>query len=876
VSRFFFDGEPIEAQPGDTVASALYRAGRRIFTRSFKYHRPRGLLCLSGHCPNCMMNVDGVPNVRACVTPAREGMRVRHQNAWPSLEQDWLSAAQHFDSLMPVGWYYKTLTHPSAWHVAEPWIRKVAGLGDPPPPDAPPREYEHAFLQAEVAVVGGGPSGIAAAFEAASGGAQVILIDDQPEPGGHLRYTRPGEAPASIAQLRGQPNVELLARAYCFGLYEGGLLGVLQADPHPGAHERLVHLRAKRVVVATGAYEVPLLFENNDLPGILLSGGARRLLFLHRIVPGRRCVIVGIGARAEDLASDLRGAGIEIVSLISPDEVLGAVGSTRVEGLRFRGGSVTCDLIVVCGPLLPDAGLLSQAGARLAWSAAHGAFLPADLPPHVTAVGRVTGSGLEPAVPLPPGEVRAGKRHFVCLCSDVTSQDLVDGISEGFEHIETLKRYTTATMGPCQGRMCQLPAIGICARETGRTMGETGTTTARPPSPSVTLGALAGPRHHPVRRTPMHYQHEALGAVWLDMGAWKRPRYYRTAESSEERRCVQGEYQAVRERAGMIDVSTLGKLEVRGRDAGRLLDKVYTNRFSDLRPGRVRYCVICDDAGIMLDDGTISSIADDHYFLTTTTGNLEFVEQWLEWWLAGTGWDVHITNLTGGLAAVNLAGPQARDVLAGLTGLDVSAKAFPYMACRQALVADIPAILLRIGFVGETGWEIHVPAESGEDLWKALLEAGKAFGIRAFGVEAQRLLRLEKQHVIVGVDTDALTSPYEADMAWVVKLEKNDFIGKAALSRAAGDPREQLVGFVMQEDGVPDDGSAVVMDGRPAGRVTSSRFSPREGRAIGLAWVPAGLAGEGAEIRVRVQGRPLLARVTRRPFYDPEGARLRM
>jgi sarcosine oxidase subunit alpha len=489
----------------------------------------------------------------------------------------------------------------------------------------------------------------------------------------------------------------------------------------------------------------------------------------------------------------------------------------------------------------------------------------------------VTGAGLSNANALPPAEVTANKRAFVCLCSDVTAKDLCDGIGEGFDHIETLKRYTTATMGPCQGRMCQLPAIGICANQTGRSMSGTGTTTSRPPNPSVSLGALAGPRHHPTRRTPMHHEHDTLGAVWLDMGDWKRPRYYKTAASHLERQCVEEEYRAVRERVGVIDVSTLGKLDVKGRDAGRLLDKVYTNRFSDLRPGRVRYSVLCDEAGTMLDDGTVSRLAEHHWFITTTTGNLDFVQQWLEWWLAGTGWDVHITNITGGMASVNVAGPKARDTLRKLTTCELESTAFPYMACRQAEIAGVQAILLRIGFVGETGWEIHVPADSGTHVWRSLLEVGAEFGIRPFGVETQRVLRLEKRHVIVGVDTDALTNPFDAGMAWVAKLDKEDFIGRAALRRIEAQPLQQrLVGFVMDRGLLPEDGAPVLVDGRIAGRVTSARYSPVNGKAVGLAWVPAAVATEGSEIDVRVNGSLVKARVTEQAFYDPEGARLRM
>jgi sarcosine oxidase subunit alpha len=362
----------------------------------------------------------------------------------------------------------------------------------------------------------------------------------------------------------------------------------------------------------------------------------------------------------------------------------------------------------------------------------------------------------------------------------------------------------------------------------------------------------------------------------MDMGDWQRPRYYTSHSVASETERVFHEYRAVREAAGLIDVSTLGKLDVRGADSGKLLDLVYTHRFSDLRPGRVRYALMCDPGGIILDDGTISRISDDRYFVTTTSGNLDFVQQWLEWYLGGTNWDVHITNVTAGYGAMNLAGPKSRDILRKLTDCDLNSSSFPYMACREAKANGIPAILLRIGFVGETGWEMHCPAESAEDLWQAILDAGHEFGVRPFGVEAQRLLRLEKRHVIVGVDTDALTNPYEADLGWAVKLDKNDFVGKALLSHAANDrSRERLVGFVLQAPGVPEDGAAIVMDGRPAGRVTSSRYSPSQKAGIGLAWVKTSQAQEGTYIDVRMNGGLVKAKVTMKPFYDPEGVRLR-
>lgn len=870
--KFQFQGKLVGAQPGDTIAAALYRNGQRVFSRSFKYHRPRGLLCVSGNCPNCLMNVDGVPNVRTCIRPVREGMKVKGQNAYPSLETDFLSIAERFDWLMPVGWYYKTLTHPAMWHAAEPMIRKVAGLGEILP--SGPTEYEHAWMHADTVVIGGGWAGMQAAWSAAERGEQVILIDDQVALGGQLRY-RKRMGPISddvMARMQAAKNVRILQNSYCFGLYEGNLLGVLERDPHADASERLIHLRAGHTVVATGAYETPLLFLNNDLVGVMLSSGVLRLLHLYGVAAGQRAVIVGPSAETAEVCAELRGGDIEVVTVVEPDAVVRAIGSGKVNGIQTRTGDFSCDLIVVCGPRVPDSGVIAQAGGKIEWSDAHGAFVPTVLPPHASAVGDAAGEAVaNPAVPLP-----AGKRAFVCLCSDVSSTDLCDAIAEGFDQIETLKRYTTATMGPCQGRMCQLSSIGICARETSRSIGETGMTTSRPPNPGVTLGALAGPKHHPIRRTPMHYAHQNLGVVWMDMGDWQRPRYYTNHSAASETERVLHEYRAVREAAGLIDVSTLGKLDVRGADSGKLLDLVYTHRFSELRPGRVRYALMCDPGGIILDDGTISRINEDRYFVTTTSGNLDFVQQWLEWYLGGTNWDVHITNVTAGYGAMNLAGPKSRDILSKLTDCDLNSSNFSYMACREASVNGIPAILLRIGFVGETGWEMHCPAESAEELWQAILAAGYEFGVRPFGVEAQRLLRLEKRHVIVGVDTDALTNPYDADMGWAVKLDKNDFVGKALLSHAAKDQsRERLVGFVLQAPGVPEDGAAVVVNGQPAGRVTSSRYSPAQMAGVGLAWVKTSQAQEGTFIDVHMNGGLVKAKVTMRPFYDPEGVRLR-
>lgn len=967
---FTCDGRRIPARQGDTIASALYAAGQRVFSRSFKYHRPRGLLCAAGNCPNCLMNVDGTPSVRTCTEPVRAGMRVRSQNAWPSLTWDVLSLIEKLDFLLPIGFYYKTFIRPRwAWPLVEKLLRRVAGLGTIDRRTKPKRDYDHQYRHTDITVVGGGPAGLAAASAAARLGCHVTLVDDQPALGGHLRFrTDTCHAPAELdaeadlsgfavaqrlaARVQDQSNIDVLSTATVFGGYEGGLLGVMHG-------KRLIHLRTKRLVVATGCHEYPPVFKNNDRPGVMLAGGVRRLLHLYAVKPGTRAVVVchtesglrlalelldaGVQVaavvdargrlphtdeRADALRQALQAAGVELFSACTIQE---ACGRRRVEGavvapldphgqpFAYAGRFIPCDLICLATDRAPAAGLIAQSGGALRYDEPLGQMVPDMLPPGVFCAGEVTGlgadaplsvlldqgrlAGVQAAHSLAPvdssegqsrldglqqagddhaawrdcapypqlGHVWAQKKQFVCVCEDLTHTELADGVDEGFDEVETLKRYSTFAMGPCQGRMCATSALRICARQAGREIAAARTTTARPPLKPVPLGVLAGRGHQPEKHTPLHQRHLDLGAEMMLLGNWKRPVAY-TSPGQEHR--------AVREGVGIIDVSTLGKLEVTGRGAGALLDKVYTHTFSSLRVGRIRYGVMCDDAGIIIDDGTVSRLATDRFFLTTTTGNVEFVEQWLKWWTAGTDLDVNVINVTGGLAAINIAGPCARRVLSTLTDCDLSREAFSYMACRQARVAGVDALLLRIGFVGETGWEVHVPAECGEHVWDALLAAGRTLEpetqVVPFGVEAQRMLRLEKKHVIVGQDTDALSNPLEADMAWVVKFDKDDFIGKRALQDIeARGMRQKLVGFRLRDATLAEGGQAVVVDGKPAGRVASAKLSPVLGTCVGLAWVPVEVARGATPLQIRIDGKLETADVVNDAFYDPAGERLR-
>lgn len=941
---FTFEGRPIQAYEGETAAAALYAAGVRTFSRSFKYHRPRGLFCVAGRCPNCLMEVDGTPNVRSCTEPARQGMRIRSQHAWPSLERDLFACFDKLDRVLPVGFYYKTFIHPTwLWPTYEKVLRRLAGLGRLDITREPEDHGEHVHLHTDLAVVGGGPAGIAAALEAARLGVLVLLIDDEPTLGGHLQWQllpsegeQPGYALAqSLANLvRAEPRIRHLAGATAFGLYEGRLLGVMQG-------ERLIKVRAQRIVVATGGFETPLVFQNNDRPGVFLGEGLQRLRTLYGIIPGRRALVIGNGNRALSLARELLAAGIEIatvadarpepqdsadlrslrearVPLLSGHTVLEARGRKHVEaavlvaldgdGRPIPGSEkiVGCDLLALATGWQPASALLAHGGARLDYRADLGGFFPADLPSWLFAAGEVRGvqgqgaiqrdgrrAGLTAALSLGGGagsdralalalEGEAPQplsirpivsvphprsKRFVCLCEDVTEKDLAEAVREGFDHIETLKRYTTLTMGPCQGKMCHSSSIGVCAALLGRSLPETGTTTARPPVKPVPLGVLATPQHEPVKVTPLHHLHVALGATWMDMGPWKRPLLYTSVEA---------ECRAVRLRVGLIDVSTLGKLDIKGKDAAVFLDWIHPNRFSDMKVGRTRYRLMLDDAGIILDDGTVTRLGPEQFFLTTGSGSLELVAQWLDWWLAGGSRCVHVTDVTGALAAINLAGPRSREVLLRLTDLDLSPEVLPYLAAVQGKVAGIPVLILRIGFVGELGYEMHCLAEYGEYLWEALLEAGRESGIIPFGVEAQRVLRLEKLHIIPGHDTDSLSNPLEADMAWTVKADKPDFIGRAALERVKAEGlRQRLVGLEMLTPVVPGEGDAVVADGRLVGRVTSAKWSPLLGRAIGMAWVPAELAVAGSKVQVRCDGRTHLGQVVTSPFHDPEGKRLR-
>jgi sarcosine oxidase, subunit alpha len=934
---FTFEGRTIPAVEGQSIAAALYAAGVRVFSRSFKYHRPRGLFCVSGDCPNCLMQVDGRPNVRTCTERARQGQVVRGQNAWPSLTFDLLRVLDHLSYFLPVGFYYKRFHKPRwLWPVFERVVRRLAGLGRVDVRAAPDLDAGVDHRHAEVCVIGGGPAGLAAARSAAGSGAGVLLFERRPEPGGHLLDEgKPVEEVYALLGAGGDvpDRIEVLSNTTVFGLYEGNLLGAFQGD-------RLLKVRAEQVIVCTGGREQPFLFENNDLPGIFPGQAVLRLAHLYGVRAGKRAVVLTDNDGGHSLAGRLAALGVDVLAVVDrrpgggkgPGDVpvlpahtvLRARGRTLLRGVDVarvdaagvveKGSAqrIACDLLCLAPRLVPANELLRQGGMRFVYQG--GCWRPEGAVPGLLAAGAAAGTlGLEAQVeegrrrgaeaaarvrgdvpvpvPLPVPDSGSGHGHgqgtgkcFVCLCEDVTVKDLGQAVAEGFDHIETLKRYATVGMGPCQGKMCGHAFTEVCANLTGRDLHAVGTTTSRPPAVPVELAVLAGERrHHPVRRTPLHAWHESAGARWLDAGQWKRPESYGDPE---------GEVRAVRSGVGLIDVSTLGKVEVIGPDAAELLERVYVNGWADLGAGRARYGVMCTEEGIVFDDGVGARLGPDHFYLTATTGNAEGVFQWLELWRTTWRLNVTVLNQTSALAAVNLAGPRARAVLGQLIGsaggspsLDLSPAAFPYPGVREGEVAGVRCRLLRVGFVGELGYEIHCPSCHAWHLWEALLDAGKGFGLRPFGVEAQRVLRLEKGHFIVGQDTDALSDPLGAGLERMVRFGKPFFHGREPLLRLKElGPRSRLVGFHLP-GGAPGNGPAapapewegcqVVEGGRPAGRVTSARFSPTLGKTVGLAWVPAARSAVGERFFVRFMGRDVPAVVASLPFYDPKGERLK-
>jgi sarcosine oxidase subunit alpha len=943
--EFRFEGRVVRGFAGDTLTSALLAAGETVLGRSFKYHRPRGVLSLANHDVNALMQVahkgQSRPNVRADVTPLQGGEEVNAVNTFGGLAADRGRFLDMLGAFLPVGFYYKAFYSKRWFPRWERMFRFMTGLGRVDL-NAPRQRTPKRYGFCDVLVVGGGPAGLSAALAAAEGGARVTLVDENPHLGGSGLYA----LGADIAQrtqimqmveaVRAHAGIEVMSASFASGYYADHWVPIVTSD-------RIVKMRAKSVVVATGAYEQPAVFRNNDLPGVMLGSAAQRLIHRHAIQPGEHAVVLAGNDDALRVAADLASAGVAVSALVDlradagcavPDGTRLCTGTAVVEALADAQGhlrgvrvapvdangrwnpaavqEIACDLLVMSVGFAPALALAYQAGARMRFDAQTQQFVPAMPPPGMFVCGRANGiytlalkladgaeagkaaaafaSGAtsasritmvetaQPSHPYPIIEHPQG-RNFVDFDEDLQVKDFHNAAQEGYDNIELMKRFSTVGMGPSQGKHSNMNAIRILAKIRGEPVEKVGTTTSRPMFHPVPMAHLAGRAFQVARATPLEARHDAVGAVWMPAGQWRRPEYYAVPGASREDAII-AEVVAVREAAGLIDVGTLGKIEVYGPDAAQFLERVYTGRFANLKVGMTRYGLMVDESGVIIDDGVIARLGYEHFYFTTTTSGSATVYRELTRLNTLWGLNVGITNLTGHLAAMNLAGPAARRILKLITGANLSDAMFSYLGAREFRVAGVAARLLRVGFVGELGYEVHVPADQALHVWDALMAAGKAHGLRAFGVEAQRLLRLEKGHVIIGQDTDGLTNPYEAGMAWAVRADKPFFVGQRSLQILAKQPlRQKLVGIVLADDsaGVPKECHLVIENGAIAGRVTSIAHSPSCKRVIGMALVDPVLAQSGRSLRIRIEGaREIEAIVTDLPFYDKDGDRQRI
>ncbi|MDQ0467966.1 glycine cleavage T C-terminal barrel domain-containing protein [Labrys wisconsinensis] len=942
---FTFDGVACHGYRGDVIASALVGSGRWLMSRSFKYHRPRGPLTMAGHDVNALVQVGPEPNVRGDRHPIAQDMAAVSVNHFGSLDGDWYAVLERFGRFLPVGFYYKTFFRPNgSWKLFEKPIRALAGLGKLDP-KAHHGHYDKAYLFCDVLVAGGGPAGLEAAIAAAEAGAETLLIDEWPELGGSLLHGRGGAGRAAtdarraalVARARALPGLTILGDTTVSGLFADNWASAISGN-------RLYKIRARETVLATGAFDQPLVFRNNDRPGILFADAAQRLMRLYGVRPGRRAVIATANRFGYEAALDLLDAGVEVAAIVdlNPSGDGEAAAEARARGLRIIAGStlveargkvrveavavaaiagegrtagspewIGCDTVLMSVGYTPALNLASHAGAKVIYDPAIAMHRAVDLPPGVTLVGaaaglwseetvsadaraagvRVAAAALDrpaaaSALTADPGAARITHpwpifsdpkaKDFVDFDEDLQTKDIVHSVQDGYDDIQLVKRYSTAGLGPSQGRHANLNTIRLVAKETGRSIAAVGTTTFRPPLVPEKFGHMAGRAFEPVRHTAMHHRHLELGAQMMPAGLWLRPAYYGRKGASAD--AIEAEVRAVREGVGMIDVSTLGGLDIRGPDAAELVDRMYTWAYAKQPVGRARYALMTDQTGVVIDDGVACRFHERHYYLTATTGAVDQVYRQMTWWNTQWRLDVDIANVTAAYAGVNLAGPKAREALAGLeTDIDFSAEAFPYMAVRQGRLAGIPVRVLRVGFVGELGYEIHCPSGLGEALWDRLFEAGQPFGLRPFGVEAQRVLRLEKGHIIVGQDTDGLTNPAEAGMEWALAKKKPFYVGKRAVEMQMGKGvTRRLVGFALADPAAPcpKECHLVIRDGDIAGRVTSAVRSPSLDKVVGLAYVPSDLAAPGSRFEIRIEGgRMIGAEVVATPFYDPENKR---
>ncbi|WP_107498592.1 sarcosine oxidase subunit alpha family protein [Thalassobius sp. I31.1] len=980
---FTFNGKTFTGFKGDTLASALLANDQMLVGRSFKYHRPRGIVAAGPEEPNALVNMgEGSkfePNQRVTTTELFDGLTARSQNHWPSLEFDVGVANNYAARFLPAGFYYKTFMFPRfAWkHVFEPIVRQSAGLGAAPK-EIDADKYEHFYAYVDVLVVGGGIAGLQSAKAAAESGAKVLLVEQTADFGG--RAVVDGAqidgtdaetwVAETLAALKAMDNVTIRTRMMGAGVYDHGYaLGYERVTDHAptmdGPRHRLWRIRAKQIVTATGAIERPLSFAGNDIPGVMLAASMRDYLVNWGVTPGQKTVLVTNNDDGYRTAIALKDAGLDVPVIVDARaEANGTLpakardmgirvetgkaiakvkGGKRVTGVEIslmegEGGAreeIKCDAVAMSGGWSPVVHLWSHCGGKLNWNADQSWFAPDPARPPLgdNGEGFVITSGISsgaldtpevlenaheagkaaaiaagftatnnaaPKAEATPEEIMAPvwimprkathaqrMKSWLDFQNDVKVSDVQLAAREGYESVEHTKRYTTLGMATDQGKLSNINGLAILADSLGKEIPQVGTTTFRPPYHPISMGAIGGEARgetfQPLRRTPMHAWHEEQGAYMEPVGHWRRPYTYpRGAETHAE--AVKREILNTRTNVGLLDASTLGKLIVKGPDAGKFLDMMYTNMMSTLKIGKCRYGLMCSENGFLSDDGVVARIDEDTWLCHTTSGGADRIHGWMEEWLQTEWWDwkVHVANVTEQLAQVAVVGPNARKVLEKLGGMDVSKETLPFMEWKDGQIGGFDCRAYRISFSGELSYEIAVPASQGRAFWDALLEAGEEFGIMPYGTEGLHVMRAEKGFIMIGDETDGTIIPQDLGLHWALSKKKEDYLGKRAQQRSFMDnpDRWQLVGLETLDGSVLPDGAYAITEGVNAngqrnmeGRVTSTYYSPTLDRGIALGLIHNGPSRMGETVKFGlVDGETMVeTRIVDAVFYDKEG-----
>ena len=980
--NFMFNGQKYQGFEGDTLASALLANDVHLVGRSFKYHRPRGILTAGSEEPNALIQL-GIgartePNIRATEIEIYEGLEAASQNCWPSVNFDIGGANNILSRLFPAGFYYKTFKWPpSLWLFYEHFIRKAAGLGESPKAKNPDR-YEQRFHYCDVMVVGGGISGLSAALAAARAKCDVLLVDENSYFGGYLSNSEASVNGKKIddwirivrEELESYEHVKLLNRTSAMGYYDYNYVTALEkvTNHHQELsktlpRERYWRIRAKKIILAQGAFERPLVFADNDRPGIMMASAGMKYLCRYGVLPGKSAVLFTNNDHAYLSAFEFVDKGAKVTIIDSRNEasdrvknrckelkikiyfshsVISTFGQKKInaleiqktedEGNKLVGAvkKIDTDLVLMSGGWNPAVQLFSQSRGKLKYDKKINSFIPDIAIQDQRIVGCNNGdfdlsynlensfqSGLEAAkelgkdinfenpnfdgkehFPFVSAQVEPymigkkgvtkGSKHFVDFQNDVTAADIFLAQREGYISVEHTKRYTTTGMGTDQGKTSNVNALSLMSHIHKKPVDEIGHTTFRPPFSPQTIGAIAGRSvdslFDPIRKTSMHKWHEENGAIFEDVGQWKRPYYY-PKKGEDIHKAVNRECKSVRKSLGILDASTLGKIDLQGPDTAKFLNMIYTNAWSKLEVGSCRYGLMCNEHGMIFDDGVTSRLGENHYHMTTTTGGAARVMSWLEEFLQTEWLDMQVfcTSVTEQWAVLSISGPNSRNFLSELTDIDLSKESFPFMRFREGKVCGIDARVFRISFTGELAFEINIPARYGSYVWNEFMTHGKKYNITPYGTEAMHVLRAEKGFIIVGQDTDGSVTPFDLNMEWIVSKKKEDFLGKRSFSRSdtSRNDRKKLVGLLVNDKTtVLPEGSHIVEKSKSQppmkmlGHVSSSYFSPTNGHPIALALLKNGASRMGDEVEIPLMnGKVIKATVTDPIFYDKEGLR---